>query len=115
MQFSWQVNALEADKVTGVISIVHWELLALEWVGGVEENERELHRERVYGTIDLDATDPSAEGFVDWSDVTEPQAIEWVKTALGDEEVSKLEQGVTAALELKLNPTEKTDLPWGDI
>ena len=115
MQFSWQVNALEADKVTGVISIVHWELLALEWVGGVEENERELHRERVYGTIDLDATDPSAEGFVDWSDVTEPQAIEWVKTALGDEEVSKLEQGVTTALELKLNPTEKTDLPWGDI
>ena len=114
MEFSWQVNALDADKVTGVISTVHWELLALKWVEGAEENERELHRERVYGTIALDATDPSDEGFVDWENVTEPKAIEWAKTALGDEEVSKLEQGVTAALELKLNPTKKTNLPWGD-
>lgn len=114
MEFSWQVNALDADKVTGVISIVHWELLALKWIEGVKENERELHRERVYGAIALDDTDPSAEGFVDWANVTEPQAIEWAKTALGDEEVTKIEQKVTAALELKLNPTEKTNLPWGD-
>ena len=114
MQFSWQVNALDADKVTGVISNVHWELLALEWVEGAEENEKELHRERVYGSIALDDTDPSAEGFVDWENVTEPQAIEWAKTALGDDEVTKIEQKVTAALELKLNPTEKNNLPWSD-
>lgn len=114
MEFSWQVNALEADKVTGVISIVHWELLALKWVEGSEENERELHRERVYGTIGLDATDPNVEGFVDYENVTEPQAIEWAKTALGDEKIIEIEQKVTAALELKLNPTKKTNLPWGD-
>lgn len=114
MEFSWQVNALDADKVTGVISIVHWELLALKWVDGEEENERQLHRERVYGTINLAATDPNAEGFVDWENVTEPKAIEWAKTALGDEKIIEIEQKVTAALELKLNPTKKTNLPWSD-
>lgn len=114
MQFNWRIDSLDTDISTGVIRAAHWELSAFEWVDleGGNENDKVLHRERVYGTLDFWNATSESEDFIDWGSVTEEQVIGWVKDSLGEEEVFKLEESVTNSLNLKITPDTKTNLPW---
>lgn len=114
MQFNWRIDSLDTDINTGVIRAAHWELSAFKWVDleGGNENDKILHKEKVYGMLDFwDATSES-EDFIDWRSVTEDQVIGWVKDSLGEEEVLKLEESVVNNLNLKITPETKTNLPW---
>ena len=114
MQFNWRIDSLDTDIDTGVIRAAHWELSAFEWVNLEEgnENDKVLHKERVYGMLGFwDATSES-EDFISWESVTEDQVIGWVKDSLGEEEILKLEQSVVKDLNLKINPEIKINLPW---
>ena len=47
-----------------------------------------------------------------YADITEAQALEWTKTALGAEEVASIEANVAAQLELLEDPVEGSGTPW---
>ena len=50
--------------------------------------------------------------FTPYADITEAQALEWTKTALGAEEVASIEANVAAQLELLEDPVEGSGTPW---
>lgn len=117
MSIVWKIYGLDADVVQGAITNAHWEVIAFQWVDveDGEDGERVMHKERFYGSELLSEADTESEGFIPWESVTEEVAIDWVKESLGAEKVSDIEKEITEALQKQITPTEKTDLPWGDI
>ena len=64
---------------------------------------------RVYGTVGLAAPDSSS--FTAYADITEAEAIAWVKAARGDEAVTAAEAAVAAQIAEQKNPTVATGVP----
>jgi hypothetical protein len=65
-----------------------------------------------YGSIGLPAKDPSDPTFVAYESITEAQAVEWVKAAMGEEAVAALEANLDGQIEAQKNPVSATGVPW---
>jgi hypothetical protein len=65
-----------------------------------------------YGSIGLPAKDPSDPTFVAYEDITEAQAIEWVKAVMGEEAVAALEANLDGQIEAQKHPIQASDIPW---
>lgn len=65
-----------------------------------------------YGAIGLEAKDPADPTFVDFADITEAKAIEWLKAQMGAEQVTALEASLAERIEAQKNPTSASGLPW---
>jgi hypothetical protein len=63
-----------------------------------------------YGSIGLG--DPDPDNYTPFADITKEQAIDWVKSALGDEQVATITAALEAQIQEKLNPTHATGTPW---
>jgi len=64
----------------------------------------------MYGSIGLG--DPTPGNFTPYDQVTEAQAISWVKAALGDEQVAAIEASLEEQIQQKLNPPSASGVPW---
>ena len=63
----------------------------------------------------ISVTPPTPDNFTPYASVTEEQAVEWAKAALGDDQVAALETQVSAEVEELKTPTSGTPvLPWSD-
>ena len=67
-----------------------------------------------YGSIGLPAKDPSDPTFVPYGNITEAQAVEWVKSAMGEEVLTSLEASLDAQIEAQKNPVKANGVPWQD-
>jgi hypothetical protein len=65
-----------------------------------------------YGVAYLPAKDPSDPTFIPYEQITEAQAVQWVKEALGQDEVDAIEAGLNDQIEAQKNPTKASGLPW---
>lgn len=63
-----------------------------------------------YGSVGLGAPDP--DNYTPFDQVTEEQAIGWLKAALGDEQVAAIESSLEKAIQEELNPTHASGVPW---
>ncbi len=108
MAVTWKVVACDYAKSlnskTDVITNVHWEATDSETVSG------KVHGGRRYGAVALDTSDLSS--FIAWADVTEANAVGWVKASLGSDEVTAIETGVAAQITESKTPTSGTGTPW---
>ena len=68
------------------------------------------HAGSAYGSVGLDTSDLSS--FIEFADVTADKAVEWLKDALGEEEVKSTEESVASQIEYSKNPKSKTGVPW---
>ena len=84
---------------TDCIITVHWECT---------ETDGDLQA-RQYGAVGLGAPSGS---YTPYADVTEAQALNWAKAALGSEEVTAIEEGVAAQLKNLKTPSAKDGTPW---
>ena len=77
--------------------------------------ELENYIDRTIGQLDLTG-DPSAEGFVAYSNLTEQTILGWVQNSLGAEAVTAIEvnlqNNVTAQKQAKEAEAIKSGLPW---
>ena len=100
MAVTWKAVSLDRQLKDGdkdnVVTNVHWTATDSEVDG---EN---TYLGRCYGTVGLDAPGDS---FTPYADITEEQAVGWAKSALGDDEVARLEKSVEDQIELQKNPT----------
>ena len=71
-----------------------------------------LYSAENYGSIGLPAKDPSDPTFVAYEDITEAQAIEWVKKAMGAEQLAELEANLDSQIEAQKHPTQASGVPW---
>ena len=79
-----------------VIYNVHWRVTK-------EDGE---YLASTYGTQSLNTED--IQGFVPFDDVTSEMINNWVWSAMGEEEVSRIEDGLDQQIEAQKNPTSET-------
>lgn len=63
-----------------------------------------------YGSIGLG--DPDPDSYTPYDQITKDIAIQWVKDALGEEQVKSIESALEAQIQEKLNPTHSAGVPW---
>ena len=81
----------------GLVTTVHWTARLSEDASS-------------YGSVGLGEPDPAA--YTPYDEVTEEQAIQWAKDALGPEKVTAIESSLAAKEQEILNPTTADGVPW---
>ena len=106
----WTVSTMERtlndseSGLEGVVNILHWQVTDSQTVDEI------VHSGRCYGTVGLEA--PDADSFTAYSDISHDDAVEWAKSALGEEAVSQYEDSVASQIELSKNPVQASGTPW---
>ncbi len=112
MAATWNIvnldRAVSLNSKTDVITVVHWEVTDTEDVGSGDDAE--THIGRSYGSVSLDTSDLSS--FTAYADITEANAIAWVKAALGADQVAVYEKAIADQITESKTPTTGTGVPW---
>ena len=108
MSVTWDVHSLGVTKTVGslsdVVTTIHWYASENVSKGG------QTFTGSNYGSVDLAAAD--SESFVTYADITKDNAIAWVKSALGSDEVTKVETEIAAQIAAWKTPPTYTGVPW---
>lgn len=108
MAATWTVSTMERTLTDGdlsdVVTTLHWQLVDSETVDEI------VHSGRCYGTVGL--SEPDADSFTAYADISHDDAVEWAKSALGEEAVSQYEDSVASQIELSKNPVQASGTPW---
>jgi len=101
IDFNWSISNLESDTETGGVITVHWRCTAADGD----------HSGSSYGTCGF-TPDSSADGYTAYADITEAQAIGWVKDSMGEEAVTGVEDSIAAQIADSKAPAITTGTPW---
>ncbi len=102
MSVIWNVVSMQRDlpdgdtPPEGLVTTVHWTATL-----------GEAHN---YGSVGLGTPDP--DDYTPYDEITETQAVDWAKAALGPETVSEIESSLASQEEEILNPTTADGIPW---
>ena len=100
MAVTWNISTLERNTDNGVV-VAHWR------ASDVDGD----HSGSSYGTCGF-TPDSTASGYTAYADITEAQAIEWVKDSMGEEGVAALEDSIAAQIEESKAPAVVAGTPW---
>jgi hypothetical protein len=103
-EITWVIEKIQALPVLGehtnVIQLVNWRATA----------KKDTYTSTTYGAVQLP---PPTNGFIPLENLTEAQVIQWVKDALGTEQLAFIETDLNNMLEAQINPPIITPaLPW---
>ena len=101
----WKINNLTRKTTVGSLSDV---VTAINWRAQLTDSG---HNASETGEVELSAAD--AGNFTAYASITEANAVDWVKSALGSAKVTATEDALTAKVEELKVPVEKTGIPWG--
>jgi len=101
MAVTWTVVQLERNASDDGVIVAHWR------VSDVDGD----HSGSSYGTCGF-TPDSSSEGYTAYADITESQAIGWVKDDMGEEAVTALEDSIAAQIADSKAPAVSTGVPW---
>ena len=96
----WNIAQLERHLADGAVYTAHW-TVSLE-----EEGESAS----AYGSVGF--SDPDPADFTPYDELTKEQVVGWVKDALGEEQVTSVEESLENQIQEKLNPTDSPGIPW---
>jgi hypothetical protein len=101
MAVTWTVVQLERNTDDDGVVVAHWR------VSDVDGD----HSGSSYGTCGF-TPDSSSDGYTAYADITESQAIGWVKDDMGEEAVTALEDSIAAQIADSKAPAISTGVPW---
>ena len=101
MAVTWTISTLERNTDDGVV-VAHWRASDSETVGEVE------HVGSSYGTCGF-TPDSTADGYTAYADITEAQAIEWVKA---DVDADAIEASIASQIADSKAPAITVGVPW---
>jgi len=103
--YNWEINESQmlSNVSNGFISTIVYRVKGMD--GSTE-------KARATGQVEF--TEPSSlpSGFIAFNDVTKENCLEWVKSAVGATQVTAIENGLKAEIDLINTPTEKVGVPW---
>jgi len=105
MAVTWEISTLERNTSDDGVVVAHWRASDSEVVG------EDTHTGSSYGTCSF-TPDVDAEGFTLYADITEAQAIGWVKGSMGEETVTAVEDSIAAQIADSKAPAITTGTPW---
>jgi len=94
---TWNIAQLERRTSDGFVTTAHWTCSGVD--GEFSGN--------TYGSIGLEGVVTTA-----YEDITEEQAIGWVKSAMSEETVAATEASVATQIEAQKNPVQASGKPW---
>ena len=105
---TWNVVQMDAypeyEGETNVVFTIHWTL------NGTDET----YSGSVYGTVGVSLEEGAT--FTPYADLTKSQVIDWVQTALGEEQVARYEANVAKQIADQVAPSIVTpQLPWIEL
>jgi len=101
MAATWTIATLERNSSDDGVVVAHWR------ASDVDGD----HSGSSYGTCGF-TPNAEAEGYTAYADITESQAIEWVKASMGEEAVESLESSIAAQIEESKAPATSAGVPW---
>ena len=105
MAVTWTVATLERNTDGNGVVVAHWRANDSEVVGDI------THSGGSYGTCGF-TPNVDAEGYTPYADITEAQAIGWVKDDMGEDAVTALEASIAAQIEESKAPAVAVGVPW---
>ena len=103
MAVIWNIPTMERDLVQGdntdIVTILHWR---------ASDEDADGNTGSAYGTVGVTLVGTPTP----YADITEEQAIEWAKDALGEDEVASIEAGIASQIDAKANPTTASGVTW---
>ena len=109
MAVTWTISTLERNSSDDGVVVAHWRASDSEVVG--TGDDAVTHSGSSYGTCSF-TPDSSADGYTAYADITEAQAIGWVKDSMGEEEVTALEDSIAAQIADSKAPAVAVGTPW---
>ena len=101
MAVTWEISTLERNSSDDGVIVAHWR------ASDVDGD----HSGSSYGTCGF-TPDSSADGYTAYADITEAQAIGWVKDSMGEEAVTALEDSIAAQIADSKAPAITAGTPW---
>ena len=101
MAVTWTISTLERNSSDDGVIVAHWR------ASDVDGD----HSGSSYGTCGF-TPDSSADGYTAYEDITEAQAIGWVKGSMGEEAVTALEDSIAAQIADSKAPAVSVGTPW---
>ena len=103
MAVVWKINTLDRDLTQGdnenIITQIHWT---------ASDSDADGNTGSSYGSVGVTLVGtPTA-----YADVTEADAIGWAKDALGEEQVTAIEENIASQIALMKTPTTATGVSW---
>ena len=105
MAVTWEISTLERNSSDDGVIVAHWQASDSEVVG------EDTHSGSSYGTCGF-TPDADADGYTAYADITETQAIGWVKDSMGEEAVTGVEDSIAAQIADSKAPAITTGTPW---
>ena len=109
MAVTWTISTLERNSSDDGVIVAHWRASDSEVVG--TGDDAVTHSGSSYGTCGF-TPDSSAEGYTAYADITEAQAIGWVKDSMGEEAVTGVEDSIAAQVADSKAPALAVGTPW---
>ena len=105
--YTWSIQRLECapslDGLTDVVKFVLWRLYATD-------------EEQKYGAVQqgrIEVGSPSSGNFIPYSNLTEAEVIEWVKSTLGEPKINQMIATLDQQLyEMEFPQIVTPPLPW---
>ena len=109
MAVTWTISTLERNTSDDGVVVAHWRASDSEVVG--TGDDAVTHSGSSYGTCGF-TPDATADGYTAYADITEAQAIGWVKGSMGEEAVTALEDSIAAQIADSKAPAVSVGTPW---
>ena len=105
--FNWDCKTVDAYPLVGedsdVVYNVHWIVTGVSYQLDSQGNP---YQARSIGTQALSTDDIT--DFIPFGDLTNEIVVEWTKSAMGDEEVAFVENGIQSQINSLITPTSVT-------
>tara|TARA_R110000824_G_scaffold190772_1_gene372318 strand:- start:46 stop:357 length:312 start_codon:yes stop_codon:yes gene_type:complete len=103
MAITWKISSMDRDLTQGsnenIITTIHW---------SASDSDADGNTGSSYGSVGVTLVGtPTA-----YADVTEADAIGWAKDALGDEQVTSIEENIASQIALMKTPTTASGVSW---
>ena len=100
---TWKISSMDRDLTQGdnenIITTIHWTASDADADGNTGSS---------YGSVGVTLVGtPTA-----YADVTEADAIGWAKDALGEEQVTAIEDSIASQIALMKTPTTASGISW---
>ena len=106
MAVTWTISTLERNSSDDGVIVAHWQASDSEVVGAGDDAV--THSGSSYGTCGF-TPDSSADGYTAYADITEAQAIGWVKD---DVDADAIEASIAAQIAESKAPAVSVGTPW---
>ena len=101
MAVTWTISTLERNTSDDGVVVAHWRATDVDGE----------HLGYSYGICGF-TPDSTADGYTAYADITESQAIGWVKDSMGEDAVTALESSIASQIAESKAPAISTGVPW---